>query len=227
MHYCMCIFSLIFLLGNSSAESPESWPKLKKMENGRYIFGGVTIDKNKRVIEFSAVSNQNNGLIEYGIVNEGGKIHESLFRTQVSPQIIHASLLLLKEKPFKDYFEDLHKGRFNENNYINHAFGVEIVWENNGTRMEKNIRELYSNQEKKDRYIKQGVFLFTGSRMIQKTFMAEHTGSILAVYIDQDALFNSTEYDSNNDDVWIARKSEMPPLEIAVTCVFSLPKKLH
>ena len=36
-----------------------------------------------------------------------GKIHESLFRTKIRPQILHTSLLLLKAKPVASFFENL------------------------------------------------------------------------------------------------------------------------
>tara|TARA_B100001093_G_scaffold214115_1_gene205373 strand:+ start:498 stop:1235 length:738 start_codon:yes stop_codon:yes gene_type:complete len=225
-------FALFLFLFHSpvfetKADSYSSWPSIKKLTDGKFDFDGVTINQKLREIEFVAVSNQNYGLIEYGIVHETGKIHESLFRTEIRPQIIHASMLLLKHEPHQAFFEDLQEGQFNENRYLLNAVEVFISWENNGTRIEKNLREFYFNQQRESIAEKSGVFLFTGSRMIEKTFMAEHTGSILAVYLDQDALYNSTEYDSNNDDVWVAKKPVMPPLEKVVTCVFRLPKKVH
>lgn len=231
MHFIRCFVLFLFLLHSpafeTKAESFSSWPSIKKLADGKFDFDGVTINQKSREIEFVAISNQNNGLIEYGIVHETGKIHESLFRTEIRPQIIHASMLLLKHEPHKAFFEDLRQGHFNEDKYLLNAVEVFVTWENNGTKVAKNLRDFYSNQRREDISEKSGVLLFTGSRMIEKTFMAEHTGSILAVYTDQDALFNSTEYDSDNDDVWIARKTEMPPLEKFVTCVFRLPKKIH
>jgi hypothetical protein len=53
--------------------------------------------------------------------------------------------------------------------------------------------------------------------------MAEHTGSILGVYLDPDAILNSIESESDNDDLWMANKLTMPPLEKEVTCVLQLP----
>ena len=36
--------------------------------------------------------------------------------------------------------------------------------------------------------------------------MAEHTGSILGVYMDPDAIINSIESNSDNDELWLAKK---------------------
>ena len=54
--------------------------------------------------------------------------------------------------------------------------------------------------------------------------MAEISGSILAVYADEDAILNSSDIDSDNDDVWIANENTMPPLESRVRIRFLLPE---
>ena len=69
-------------------------------------------------------------------------------------------------------------------------------------------------------------FIFTGSRMIEGTFLAESSGSILAIYADDNAILNNSDFDSANDDVWIANMEEMPPLECPVTIRFHLPPNL-
>ena len=62
--------------------------------------------------------------------------------------------------------------------------------------------------------------------MIEKTFMAEQSGSILGVYTDPDAIINSIESNSDNDDLWLAKAIGMPQLELVVTCVLHLPKEV-
>ena len=47
--------------------------------------------------------------------------------------------------------------------------------------------------------------------MIEGTFLAESTGSILAIYADDNAIINNCDFDSNNDDVWIANEKENAP----------------
>ena len=56
--------------------------------------------------------------------------------------------------------------------------------------------------------------------MIEKTFMAEQSGSILGVYTDPDAIINSIESNSdNNDDLWLAKAIGMPQLNWSLLCV--------
>ena len=46
---------------------------------------------------------------------------------------------------------------------------------------------------------------------------------MIAVYADEEAVINSTDHDSNNDDVWIANEKQMPELELPVLLRFLLP----
>ena len=72
--------------------------------------------------------------------------------------------------------------------------------------------------------LKDDAFIFTGSKTIEGTYLAEMSGSMVAVYADEEAVINSSDYDSNNDDVWIANEKEMPELESSVKVRFLLPR---
>ncbi len=202
------------------------WPEIKKLDDGRYEFDGIIIDKTGRKIEFPMIANQSEGLIEYALVHENGKIHESLFRTSIRPQIIHASLLLLKARIEDDFFEAIHDRNRTVSDYRAKRLTVEVIWDRNGSRKVSRMRDFYFNQKDRENRPDTSPFLLTGSRMIESTFMAEHSGSILAVYLDPDALVNSIESNSDNDDLWLADKSSMPPLESSVTCVLRLPAEM-
>src|SRR3954466_14443216 len=56
--------------------------------------GEVKIDAHARAISFPAQVNQRAGAIEYFLVHETGKIHESIFKTAVAPRDIHTAALL-------------------------------------------------------------------------------------------------------------------------------------
>ena len=92
----------------------------------------------------------------------------------------------------------------------------------NGSKFSKTFEILSINQNRKQSVDKKS-FIFTGSRVIEGTFLAETSGSILAIYADDNAILNNSDYDSANDDVWIANKEEMPPLELPVMIRFHLP----
>jgi hypothetical protein len=219
------LFLILFCLPCSQygESNSTSLPEIQKAGDGLYRFGKVLIDRKAKTVSLPAVSNQVNGLIEYGVVHESGKIHESLFRTPVRPQIIHASLLLLKLKPAKGFFENLWAEKPRKIDYSSHRVSITVSWELNGTVQERKIEQMALNQ-KNDQPMSSDSLVFTGSKFIEGTFMAETSGSILAVYADEDSILNSSDHDNNNDDVWYANKSKMPPLECPVIIRFHLPR---
>lgn len=213
-----CFPGVHFGEGNSTA-----LPKIVRVKDGLYRFGDILIDRASKEISFPGVSNQVTGLVEYGIVHNSGKIHESLFRTKVSPKSIHTSLLLLKLKAAKGFFENLWAEKPKEIDYSANLVRVTVSWDLNGTKYEGSLEEMALNQ-KDDQGIEENSFVFTGSRIIEGTFLAETGGSILAVYGDEDSIINSSDHDSANDDVWYGNKAKMPPLECPVTIRFHLPR---
>tara|TARA_B100000212_G_scaffold271590_1_gene211014 strand:+ start:317 stop:1006 length:690 start_codon:yes stop_codon:yes gene_type:complete len=214
------LFNPLFLFAE---DQNSSLPEIKKIADGRYAFGDLLLDREKRTIELQAISNQTNGLVEYGLVHEGGKIHESLFRTKSRPQIIHAAFLLLKHKPVDGFFENLWSENPQKLTYHDAFVGVEIKWDSNGTHKSEPLENMVINQTNEKGITPQSI-IFTGSKVIEGTYMAEISGSILAVYADEDAILNSSDFDSDNDDVWIANEKTMPPLESPVRIQFLLPE---
>lgn len=214
------LFNPLFLFAE---DQNASLPEIKKRADGRYAFGDLLLDREKRTIELPAISNQINGLVEYGLVHEGGKIHESLFRTKIRPQIIHAAFLLLKHKPVDGFFENLWSENPQKLTYPDAFVGVDVQWDSNGTQKREPLEDMVINQTNEKGITPQAI-IFTGSKVIEGTYMAEISGSILAVYADEDAILNSSDFDSDNDDVWIANEKTMPPLESPVRIHFLLPE---
>ena len=206
-----------------SQDQNSSLPEIKKLDDGRYAFGDVLLDREARTLELPGISNQVNGLVEYGLVHEGGKIHESLFRTNVRPQIIHAAFLLLKQKPIDGFFENLWSENPQKLRFPKDCIGVEVIWDSNGTQKTDPLENMVINQTNQKGITSKSI-IFTGSKVIEGTYMAEISGSILAVYADEDAILNSSDIDSDNDDVWIANENTMPPLESRVRIRLLLPE---
>jgi hypothetical protein len=201
------------------AEKTSEFPPVKKTESGLYQFGGILIDKEKKSFSFPAVCNQTSGLVEYALVHQNGKTHESLMRTEISPRMIHACLLLLKEKPEYQFFAYLEKN----STKISQARGIDIVveWEQNGTLESALIHTMVTNQND-NQELNKHAFVFTGSKVIEGTYLAQMDGSIVAIYHDSRATLNSRDLQSHSDDVWIANEQRMPPVDFPVTIRFQL-----
>ena len=222
-------FLLFFVLGlhglrSNQDQNQSKFPTLKKISASKYQFGQIVIDRKESFLEFNATTNQTNGLIEYALVHESGKTHESLFRTKVRPQIFHACLLLLKLPIENRFFKNLWSNEPKQIDYSKSTLKAEVLWETNGTLFSKSLEKFVYNS-KNSKVLKDRAFIFTGSKKIEGTYLAEMSGSIIAVYADEEAVVNSTDHDSNNDDVWLANGKEMPKLEVPVKLRFLLPRE--
>ena len=97
-----------------------------------------------------------------------------------------------------------------------------MEWDHNGSPVICPLEDLCFNTKNKSK-LKRGAFIFNGSKKIENSYLAEISGSMIAVYADEEAVINSTDHDSNNDDVWIANEKQMPELEMPVLLRFLLP----
>jgi hypothetical protein len=216
------VFATIFVPFLGYCEGSHPYPEISEIGPGRYQFGDILIDQNNREFSFSGTCNQISGLVEYALVHEDGKVHESLFRTNVSPRLVHACFLLLKEKPETNFFKIL-DGNVSE--WANlRRIELSIIWEQNNTFEEKPISSMVINQTD-NRELASKSFVFSGSRTIEGQYLAEMDGSIIAVYHDSRATLNSMDKQSNSDEVWIAHQTGMPPKGNPVRIRLKLPEK--
>ena len=167
------------MAGNKpSAELKE---RVKQVGPGMYRVGDVTVDAKLGVAAFPAKVNQLVGLIEYALVTETGKVHESFLSTRVRPSDIHAALLLLGAKP---------PGQLS----------VEVGWKVGDKWVRKPMLDfigqypLEAASDRNDKVtvksfdIKSHDWKWTGSRIQNGKTAADVSGSILSLQPDIDAL---------------------------------------
>ena len=156
--------------------------RVKKTGADLYRVGDVTIDSRLQVAAFPAKVNQIVGLIEYALVTDSGKIHESFLSTKTKPGDVHVAMLLLGVKPPRNV-------------------SVEIAWQEDGKWTRKSITnciaqyplEVASERENKETEksfeLKTSSWTWTGSRVRPSGGLAaDELGSILSLQPDPDAL---------------------------------------
>jgi len=217
------ITSSITAQGNVSDKNVTSnFPEIKTVGPGVYDFGGITIEQENRTFSFDAVCNQTDRLVEYALVHEDGKVHESLFRTKISPKLIHACFLLLKESPAVAPLKE--QGLTGHNNALirDRALRVLVEWDDNGSLFSEPLARMTIKQTNQ-KPLDVRSFLFTGSKVIEGEYLAEMDGSIIAIYEDSRATINAIDEDNTNDDIWLANGENMPPLGKMVRIRLILP----
>jgi hypothetical protein len=169
--------------------------------------GEVKVDPRARTVSFPAQVNQRSGAIEYLLVHETGKVHESLFRTSVPPQQIHLGALLLSEK--------------STNSPALPAPTVSISWKDKTVSAEELILDL-----KNKRPLGKTKWAYRGSRIVDGTFLAQRDGSIVAVMEDRDALIDQNTPEASDDKNWEPVTEAMPPVgeKVMIKIRFEKPK---
>lgn len=183
---------------------PAGAPPLRQLPSGLLEIGKVQFDKAKRTIAFDARVNMREGLVEYVLVHETGKIHESLFTTDAQPYHVHLACLFLsgKNEPARD--TDI-TGLLGDNVLVRIRWAADGV--TNHVSAEELVLKLDANQP-----MTPGPWIYNGSRVIDGNFLAQRDGSFVAIIKDPDALINNPRPGRENDEIWQAIPTKMPPL---------------
>ncbi len=150
--------------------------------------GLVHVDPSARTISFPAQVNMRAGQVEYLLVNETGKVHESIFRTAVPAAQIHAAALLFSEP-----------GATNAAKLKVAEIGV--FWVADGKKQGMPAPHLILDREKK-RPLRETRWAYRGSRVVDGIFLAQRDGSLIGIMHDRDALIDQDTPDAANDQNW-------------------------
>ena len=234
---------VLFLLASLLAQATNAAPVagnapnavgLREIAPGILDYHGIRLDKKDRRISFDATVNQKTGLIEYLLVNDKGKVHESLFATKVAPHDIHLALLLigLKEDTKSNLDEPVPPSAI-DSAYLHSApkikgvpVRISVSWTQDGKKQEvpaENwIFNLHTNQ-----LMTPGPWTYNGSLIEDGTFLADQELSIVAVITDPTALANNPSEGYDDDQIWQIQEKAVPamdtPVEISITLADAAP----
>ncbi|MCB1227215.1 MAG: hypothetical protein KDK99_15465 [Verrucomicrobiales bacterium] len=232
---CLALFSPLLLLAQEEKPEPvaptieqrlaDAPKRLKQLEGGRLELGGIILDPATRRIEVPCKVLHGELPIEYLLVQETGKDHETVLTTAISPLDLQVALLLTHYTPGSTgMFRHLPQGEplpmpeVAPKTTNGHRVQLTVVWQVDGQEKRQPISEWYQNSDTRQPP-EIDAWLFTGSAIDARGFAAEADGSIIAVYADRLAMFNSPAAGNHRDDLWISRPAVIPPEETPVTLV--------
>jgi hypothetical protein len=189
---------------------------------GTLDYHGIQIDKEKRTATFPAEINMNSGNLEYLIVTDTGKTHESLLSTKVQPYDIQVAMLLLGIQPAgkanteppgqinRDYLKtapELKGARIN----------IYFAWAGHRVRAEDLVWNMDQNAP-----MTEGAWTYNGSELYDGRFLAQIDGSVAALVRDSGALMNNPRPGNDNDQIWVPYAKVMPPVGTAVDVIIEM-----
>src|SRR5690606_4684352 len=121
-----------------------------------FKFGEITINVPKKEVSFPVSVNQTEGNLEYVLVNENGKTHESLLATPVKSMDLQVALLLCHfkmspDKVFRKRLSDEEQKALPALDDVPEAqLAISVEWRDNGTgdlRREEVHAWIYNDRE--------------------------------------------------------------------------------
>jgi len=182
---------------------------------GLYRIGDISLNRTDLSISFPAVVNMDKGLLEYVLVRQGGKTHESLLRTTIEPYNLQIACLLLgmegTGKPLG----------FQGDPRVPGGDSVDIVLQYNdvdgkqaAVKPEQWVVQT-AGETRQD--APPGKWVYTGSMVRNGRFAAQVSGSIAAIYHDPMAMYDNAAPGGENDKIWFVKEEAVPPVGTPVT----------
>lgn len=210
---------------DAPAETPQpTQPAVIPLDASRFRIGEVEFNKETRAITFPAAVNMSKGLLEYVIVHENGKVHESLLRTKIDPTHLNVALKLLRYQPSPELFpvrdED---GKFTGSMPVTDPkikaaarVAIRVHWKTGDDDHSAEINDWVLDTGT-NKPMPPGPWVYGGSVIYEGRFLAAETGDIAAILTNEISLFNYPGKDKENDEVWVARTKVVPPDGTPVT----------
>ena len=207
----------------------EAKSRIKKINETEYQLGDIHFDSKTHIITFPGEINMNEGALEYALVHENGKTHESLLRTKIRPFDLNVAMLLCGfeshvgqvvaglSHPTPEMVKAAHKpmSKPGADN-----LQVHVQWKDAQGDHDLPIQDMVVALTTK-KHLTASHFAYNGSEVYEGSFEADREGSFIALYIDFLALINSVETRNYDDKNWIVNEANTPPVGTPVTIVFS------
>jgi hypothetical protein len=190
-------------------------PPLKMIAPGVFEIGEVRIFKKEQKVEFPCAVNMGKGLLEYAIVGDAGKLHESLLRTRVEPYSLQIALLLLGLEGTTNPLAMQGDARKPEGSPVT----LWVQWKDGDQIRKARIEEWISNRQE-GAAMKPTQWIFTGSVVTAEgVFLAQVERSIVAIYHDPVALIDNPLPEGGSDKVWFVNEEKVPAPGTDVTVI--------
>ena len=211
--------AFILLLFSASAQD-----SVKK--ETRFTLGPITVDQQARTVQFPATINQTEGALEYLLVTDQGKTHESLLVTKISPYQLQIALLLLGGQPPLDLKELPPEHITKESlkaapELKGNEIAIRITFNQDSNRQPIRAEEWIHTQLTQAPMTPRP-WIYTGSAIFQKRFLAQEEGAIISLITDPAALINNPRPGHDDDTLWSVQKDKIPSLGTPVVITLQL-----
>lgn len=224
---------LFFLLSLGLLADSQKMPEVKQIDATRYQLGAIEINSKKRTVTFPAKVEQNEVLLEYLVVTPQGKVHESLFITEIDPLELNIAMKLLGFQESKELIQVLDENYESTGVYFKakdalvkqlSRLSITVQWDIDGKQVSYHPHQLI-HVESTGSNMPEAPWIYSGSELNKGKLQAAITGDIIAIFTDRTALINYSGEGREDDTIWLPNKKIIPPLGTPVTITLTQTNK--
>jgi hypothetical protein len=197
------MWAVVSPLGAQETDSSRAAP-IEKLSPSLYKIGNILMDVEKRELQLPGRVNMDSGVVELLACSPGGKLHETVLVADIIPYHLQVSLLLLGLQ----YGDNL-QYQGDPNTPQGDSVEVWIEWSEENkkhlVRGEDLIFDLVSQKTMDHTH-----WTFSGSRIVNGTFMADMEGSLITTYHDPFTILDNPLPGGGNDELYTVNTSLVP-----------------
>lgn len=221
---------------------PSQEAVVEQLEDGRIRLEKLTVDPKAGSLTIPCKVNMSKGMVEYALVTDYGKRHESILQTESAPHNIQAALLLLgaKSRPVGQPRAKEKMGA-EEMGADPARLSARVEWDLNGGKVESRpLGDCYvfgKRGEPATGRAGGSELHFNGSKVVPAGFMANQEGSVVSLVGDDLAVLNDSTPVDPAEEAYI-REGVLPregrmvrlvlsrfPVEAAASVAAPIPAK--
>jgi hypothetical protein len=206
--------------------------KIKQTGPAEFEIGGIKINAVTREVRVPTTVQIKKAPIEYMLVTETGKTHESVLVTKVTPTDFQLAMLLANYQPGteglanKDLPPDIRPlPPVTPKTPGAHRLTCTVEWKTKDSMKRAPLSEWALNINTRKPPPDLDTWIFNGSRFDEDGFRAEQEGSFIAIWLDGNAIINSPAQGNWDDALWISNPDAIPDEGTEVTLIIAPPAK--
>ena len=214
----ICAHLLTFgsLLGVSPSDHQPTNSPIRQISADLYEMNGIRFDKKQKTAQFETRVNLAKDLLEYGLVCKGGKLHESLLRSDVEPADLHVVMLLLGAQIPPQSTTSTNASPWIDANTLRTApplkgdtVTLSLQWKSDNQTRTAQIEDWVLNKQT-GKPMEHKSWIYNGSEIIDHSFMAQRERSVVALVTDPFAMINNINKGHDDDSLWYANSNLVP-----------------
>ena len=210
----------------------EAQQRIKKLSPTEYDLDGIKIKADTREVRIPCQVCLKKAPIEYMLTTDTGKTHETVLTTSVSPIAIQMAMLLVNYEPATEGLlakvpeverSEMWKDQPPKTQGANRV-NITVEWKVGTETKSGPLSQWAQKTDTRKAPTDLDTWIFNGSYIDERGFIAQQEGSVIGIWLNRGAIFNSPAEGNWRDDLWISLPENIPDETTPVTLIITPAK---